>query len=95
MQCIHAKHNLLEAAGRHHPHENAIDRRQVNPTRLDGRPPAANPRLDPGKRGRIEPDGQAPRRPSQVSHMPAGTRDERNDVFHDPAALQSRTLLIR
>ena len=83
MQGIHPEDDLLQASRRHHPHQHPTDARQVDSPRLDPLASGSQPADDPGKRDRLEVDGQRPRRPLQVLHVPAQAGDQSHQFRHE------------
>ena len=107
MQGIHAKDDLLEAAGRHHPHQHAVGGQQVDPGGSHARrafhggwpshPNALPLGLIPtlaetrGNRRRLQRHADLLRRALKVLDMPAKTGDQGTKRRHEVDLMQLAT----
>ena len=83
MQGVHPEDDLLQAPRRHHPHQHPADARQVDSPRLEPLAAGSEPADDPGKRDRFEVNGQRPRCPVQVLHVPPHAGDQSHQFRHE------------
>ena len=80
MERIHPEDDLLQRAGRHHPHEDAIHLVERDALAFDDRPAGVHVGPDAREMDRAQIDVERSRRAQQVGHMPSEARNEGGDL---------------